>query len=87
MSPPLQALARLADGSPASGVDVRVRATINNDQGLLFDDVMVSRAEDGLVTTSIPVPPEANCLKISVSVYTSSIVCLKRSRMAHISAL
>ena len=82
MSPPLQAFARLADGSPAIGVDVRLRATINNDQGLLYDDVMISQAEDGLVSTSIPVSPEANCLKISVSVYTSSLVCHKRSRMA-----
>ena len=57
----------LADDSPATGVPVRVTATINNDQRVLHDDPVTSNQADGSIAFPILVPSDANCLKITVS--------------------
>ena len=60
-------MAQLADGSAAPGIGVGVKVTINNDVTTLFEDELLSEGEEGIVTLEIPVPEDANCMKISVS--------------------
>ena len=60
-------MTKFGDGSPATGVGVRVVASINNEKQLLHDDIITSTDEDGLVTTNIEIPANAKCLKLTVS--------------------
>jgi len=55
-----------ADGSPSPGSSIRVTAMINNGQKIVMDRDVASKAKDGRVTVNIPVPSNANCLKINV---------------------
>lgn len=63
----VQALAQLADGSVATGVKVRVMATINNGGRTIFDDTLFSGAVGGAISQDIFVPSDTRCMKISVS--------------------
>ena len=42
--------------------------TINNGDGLLLDEEMTTNDEDGIITSTVPVPLDTNCMKISVRV-------------------
>ena len=69
LSPSLLSQAQVSrgDGSPARGEAVRVVVTINNGQTTLFDSDVASDSFDGSISLVIPVPINANCLKITVS--------------------
>lgn len=57
-----------ADGSPSPGSGIRVTATINNGQSTLMDSDAASNSADGKIAVIIPVPLDANCLRIQVCV-------------------
>lgn len=61
-----QAVAKLGDGSPASGMGVKVVASVNNGKQLLHDAIITSEVGTGRVTATIAVPKHAKCLKITV---------------------
>ena len=50
---------------------VGVKVTINNDVTTLYEDELLSEGEEGGVTLDIPVPDNANCMKISVKANNS----------------
>ena len=55
-----------ADGSPSLGSSARVNVTINNGQRTLLDSDIASNSVDGKIAVTIPIPSDANCLKIKV---------------------
>jgi len=71
----LKAVVTRADGSPSPGSSIRVTAMINNGQKTVMDRDVASKAKDGRVTVNIPVPSNANCLKINLRLSDSSQSC------------
>ena len=64
-----QAVMTNADGSPSLGSSARVTVTINNGQRTLLDSEIASNSVDGKIAVAIPIPSDANCLKIKVHSY------------------
>lgn len=72
----MQALAQFADGSPAVGIGVMVKVTINNG-GLttLLNDELLSE-EEGHITAIVSVPVDARNMKITVRyLYPMYVTC------------
>ena len=63
--PLFQAQASYSDGSPGANTHVKLTVTMNNGAVSLFDGFITTNG-DGLVTKTVKVPSNANCLKIMV---------------------